>query len=132
MREELKACPFCGGTDVLSERGGVHCEECGARVGAAAAWNRREPDYKELAREMAMDAEDHSLEGMELGEDDHGPDQMDALIEEANQLCEKTGWGFEFCADLCMEYRAEHGYNATTAEMIAAIEDADRRGKVSP
>ena len=50
---KLKACPFCGGTDVLSERGGVHCEGCGARVGAAAAWNRREPDWQELAREMA-------------------------------------------------------------------------------
>jgi hypothetical protein len=49
---KLKACPFCGGTDVLSERDGVHCEECGGAVGDKARWNRREPDYKELAREL--------------------------------------------------------------------------------
>lgn len=65
---ELKACPFCGTQPHLMDDptdGGerawwVECRECGAlnayfrtKGEAVAAWNRREPDYQELARELA-------------------------------------------------------------------------------
>jgi len=68
MSEELKPCPFCGDTPHLMDDptdGGkrfwwTECRECGAlnayfrtKGEAVAAWNRREPDWQELAREMA-------------------------------------------------------------------------------
>lgn len=46
-------CPFCGGTDVLQERDGVHCEDCGGSAPALAAWNLRTPDWRALAQELA-------------------------------------------------------------------------------
>ena len=52
MDEELKPCPFCGGTDfeIMNEVWGhaILCEECGSSSGywgsfdgAKEAWNRR-------------------------------------------------------------------------------------------
>ncbi len=86
---KLKACPFCGGTDVLSERDGVHCEGCGARVGEVAAWNRREPDWQELAREMACIAAEQRLPYTceSCGHKTDKPCPKDAL-----GLCEAQRW----------------------------------------
>ena len=73
---ELKACPFCGGTDVLSERDGVHCEECGGAVGDKTRWNRRTPDWQELAREMALVANEEFV-----------PDSCDNCGRRADKPC---------------------------------------------
>jgi Lar family restriction alleviation protein len=52
MTEELKTCPFCGGTDIMSFDTGAHwvsCQTCGAegpvvddREDAVAKWNERQ------------------------------------------------------------------------------------------
>ena len=73
---ELKRCPFCGGEAVLDGGDGyrwtVDCNQwavdekdpedgcrCGigyydTEAGAIAAWNRRTPDYRALAQELAI------------------------------------------------------------------------------
>lgn len=59
---ELKPCPFCGGEAYLTGADGVCCSVCycgtgpgSGPIGEAATWNRREPDWRELAREAARE-----------------------------------------------------------------------------
>ena len=44
--ENLKPCPFCGGTgDTPLHWEGVYCRECGCLTDSIAAWNRRADNW---------------------------------------------------------------------------------------
>jgi Lar family restriction alleviation protein len=79
MAEELKACPFCGGRELIMReawRCWVRCCGCGAEGGygddeaeAAAKWNRRVLDVPGLgAVRLADDAQLEAGKREELGE----------------------------------------------------------------
>lgn len=96
----LKACPFCGGKELLSpnELTQVHCLECEASGPMAwgekhsAAWNRRAPSPALEAMRKALEELYAQVKGecpSLLNEDSGGDGELDLEIEEAIRLAEE-------------------------------------------
>lgn len=72
MSEELKPCPFCGGSDVSPSSFDVKCMECGVEMPggterAIAAWNRRapSPDMREAVEALTTAVHAHYVKAFE-------------------------------------------------------------------
>lgn len=91
MSTEIKPCPFCGNSEIKTEKGICFCTECGAQA-AKPVWNQQKEipvTVRKLKRLLILKTHWNRISGMYGVESDGRKPMIDTLSEKSDAELDK-------------------------------------------